>query len=458
MVADRAALLGEQLAEVCEAHQVTHLMTIPAAISSLGGDRLSSVQCLVVGGEACPTYLVERFARARRMINAYGPTEATVCATMSPALDALLDGAQNAGSVTIGSPIFNTQIYILDGSLNPVPVGTVGELYIAGAGVARGYAGRADLTAERFIANAYGVGGSRMYRTGDLARWREDGNIEYLGRADQQVKIRGFRIELGEIEVQIAQFAGVGQVTVQAREVAGEKRLVAYIVGKPGIEMPSEGELRSGLVKVLPEYMVPANFVALESLPLTPNGKLNAKALPEPEVVSSQAYRAPRTANESVLCQLYAELTGASQVGLDDSFFALGGDSITSIRLVSRARQASLSFSVREVFAHPTVGELAQVAKLILQAGPEILPPAPGFVGLTPVQHEFLTEGGALEQFHQATVVEPPLGVSRLQLEHALGQLMAHHEALRLRVVGAATPELGCWLVGAPGARLKLDV
>ncbi|NBT97582.1 MAG: hypothetical protein EBT43_07215, partial [Methylocystaceae bacterium] len=288
--------------------------------------------------------------------NHYGPAETHVVTSLR-ANDWL---AEN--NIPIGAPIWNTQIYVLDGSLNPVPLGCIGELYIAGAGLARGYLGRPGLTSERFIACPFGTSGARMYRTGDLARWRADGNLEYLGRADHQVKIRGFRIELGEIESALSQIDGVGQVSVQAREVAGEKRLVAYLVGRGGASsttsagtslsqsslngevgsgdgasasvsslvsssaasvsssslstsLPSSSELRAALLQTLPDYMVPSSFVVLEKLPLTANGKLDVRALPDPEVVGDGAYRAPGTPTEVLLCDLYAELTGASRVG-----------------------------------------------------------------------------------------------------------------------------------------------
>jgi thioesterase domain-containing protein/acyl carrier protein len=199
-----------------------------------------------------------------------------------------------------------------------------------------------------------------MYRTGDLARWGEDGNIEYLGRADQQVKIRGFRIELGEIEAGIAQFGSLAEVSVQALEVAGEKRLVAYLVGKPEAQLPEFDEIRAALLKDLPEYMVPSSFVVLEGLPLTPNGKLDTRALPMPEIVSGQSYRAPRSSMEVLLCKLYEELTGASQVGLDDGFFALGGHSLLAMRLVAKVReQTGLELPLRAVFERPAVEALA---------------------------------------------------------------------------------------------------
>ncbi|MFM8859010.1 MAG: non-ribosomal peptide synthetase, partial [Methylocystis sp.] len=296
--------------------------------------------------------------------NIYGPTEVAI---YSIGFKCNIENALIAS--IIGTPISNTQIYILDASLTPLPIGSIGELYIAGAGLARGYLGRAGLTSERFIACPFGKSGSRMYRTGDLARWREDGNLEYVGRADHQVKIRGFRIELGEIESALSKIAGVGQVSVQAREIAGEKRLVAYLVGgetrssssssssstslssvtlsSSSSSLPTSSEIRATLLKTLPDYMVPASFVVLEKLPLTANGKLDVRALPLPKVVGEGTYRAPQTPTQRLIADLYGELTGASRVGLDDSFFALGGDSITAIRLVSRVRQAGYGLSVK---------------------------------------------------------------------------------------------------------------
>jgi nonribosomal peptide synthetase DhbF len=348
-------MVGETLADTLDAQRISHTLIPPAALASVPARDFPALQTLIVGGEACPPDLVARWSAERRMVNAYGPTEITACASMS----APLGGAEIP---PIGRPVRNAKLYVLDGALQPVPVGLPGELYIAGPGLARGYLNQPGLTAERFVANPFGPAGSRMYRTGDMVRWRADGNLDFLGRSDHQVKIRGFRIELGEIEAALAAHPEIAHVAVIAREDRpGDKRLVAYVVPAPG-QHPAPAALREHLVGVLPEHMVPSVFVPLEALPVTTNGKLDRKALPAPDpgTVAVAAKRGPRTPTEAMLCTLFAETLGVSAVDIDSSFFELGGHSLLAIRLGRRIQdEISASFPIAGVYTHPVVKDLA---------------------------------------------------------------------------------------------------
>ncbi|MGG7569783.1 amino acid adenylation domain-containing protein [Streptomyces sirii] len=340
---------GDPLVELVAEQGITHIDLPPAGLAVMPDGSLPEGGTLIVGGEASSPALVERWFRGRRMINSYGPTEATVCASMSdPIVDPTIP--------PIGRPIWNKHAYVLDKGLRLVPPGVVGELYVSGVGLARGYLKRTGLTAERFVASPFGDG-ERMYRTGDLVRWGADGQLVFLGRADDQVKLRGFRIELGEIEAAIEAESGIGKAVVRLhQDEAGEKRLVAYAVGA----RERVAALRERLAQALPDYMVPSAFMALDALPLMPNGKVNRKALPEPDFTAATTGSAPRTPREEILCGLFAEVLGVDRVGIDDGFFALGGHSLLATRLASRIRTVlGAEMPLRTLFEAPTVAALA---------------------------------------------------------------------------------------------------
>ncbi|MFD9320337.1 amino acid adenylation domain-containing protein [Streptomyces sp. NPDC060053] len=448
------------LADYADRHAVDLLDTTPTHARQLltaglleGANR---PRVLVLGGEAVPDDLWTQLRATPGLTarNVYGPTECTV--------DSMYCDLRAAASPTIGRPVDNLGARVLDSALRPVADGAVGELFLSGAGLARGYLGRGALTAERFVADPFGAPGERMYRTGDLVRRGPDGLLVYVGRADTQVKLRGFRVEPGEIESVLATHPSVAQCGVVVREDrSGVRRLVAYVVPAPGAGVPEAGALREHLAASLPEYMVPAGFVALDALPLTHNGKLDRSALPAPEITAAADSRAPRTPVEKTLCALFAELLDVRRVGIDDSFFALGGDSPLAVRLAARARETSVVIDPRDVFRHKTVARLAEVAR-----GPESShqPPVrsrrplvalddderaalavshPGHTAvlpLTPLQEGMLfhaqyegADGGtaAIDPYIAQTAYElsGPLRPDRLRA--ACDALLARHECLR---------------------------
>ncbi len=363
-----------------------------------------------------------------KLLNAYGPTEATITATI---YEPDLRNAENqTGGVPIGCPIANTQIYILDKNLQPVPLGVVGELYIGGNGVARGYLNRPELTQQKFIDNPFG--NSKLYKTGDLGRYLADGNIEFIGRIDNQVKIRGFRIELGEIESVLHTHSQVKQAIVIAREDnPNQKRLVAYIVADS--HTLDTQQLHLELQQKLPNYMVPSGFVVLDAFPLTPNGKVDYKALPLPDKNTEIELTSPTTSTQEILAKIWAELLGLEQVSIYDNFFELGGDSILSIQVVTRANVAGLLLTPKQLFKHQTIAELSTVVTtnttVIAEQGV-----VTGTLPLTPIQHWFFEQDFPNpSHYNQSVMLEVSADLKSELLEQVLQQLLIHHDALRLQ-------------------------
>ncbi|MCF6526383.1 non-ribosomal peptide synthetase, partial [Streptomyces sp. JJ36] len=463
---------GDPLTATLARHAVTHVTLPPTALAALDPGALPDGMTLITAGEALPAGPAALWAPGRRMINAYGPTETTVCATMSEPLT-------GDGTPSIGRPVRGARAYVLDGTGAPVPPGVPGELHVAGQGVALGYLGRPELTAERFPADPYGPEGARMYRTGDLVRWRHDGELEFLGRLDDQVKVRGFRIEPGEIEAALLAHPEVAQATVTVREDRpGDKRLVGYVVpaaaaagpagapegaagavpagGPTGPDTPDgpgalPARLRRHLADRLPAHLLPAALVPLPALPLTPNGKVDRAALPHPDAAGTGAPRvAPRDATERSIAALWAELLGVEPadgtppIGAHDDFFARGGHSLLATRLAARlTAEHGVRLSVREVFDHPVLADLAARVSALAAAGGGAEEPIPrvdrtGGVPLSFPQDDLVLHHpvDAGDPFHNVlTAVRLKGDLDAPALRRSLDALVRRHEALRTRIV-----------------------
>jgi amino acid adenylation domain-containing protein len=427
-------------------NEVTLINTVPSAIAELVhmGGVPDSVTTVNLAGEALSDTLVEQIyanTQVQRVYNLYGPTEDTTYSTYTL--------VPRGESVSIGRPLANSQAYVLDRNRKPAPLGVPGELYLAGDGLARGYYGRDDLTRERFVPNPFSAQpGARMYRTGDLCRYRLSGELDYLGRIDHQIKLRGFRIELGEIETVLDSHSGVRQTVVMAREdVPGDKRLVAYVV--PSAEVADTvalvSELKAGIAKKLPEFMMPAAFVVLDAMPLSPNGKINRSALPVPELSrdEAEAYVAPRTPLEEKLAESWSQVLRVSRIGIHDNFFALGGHSLLATQVVSRVRKwAKVELPLRAMFEAPTVAQLASRVEH-LQTTEAPLPPVKRVPRDRPLPLSF-----AQQRLWFLNQLEPdspyyniPMAlrlkgeVHHEPLKKALNEIICRHEVLRTTYV-----------------------
>nr|WP_282601189.1 non-ribosomal peptide synthetase [Ralstonia pseudosolanacearum] len=424
---------------------ITHLNLSPSAFHALidaaGADGLGGLRRVVLGGEPIQPARLQALPEPRpRFINSYGPTECSDVVAWHM-LDAELDHYR-AASVPLGRPVRNVRLYVLDGHRQPVPTGVVGEIYIAGAGVGRGYRNLPELTAASFLVDPFhGEGQARMYKTGDLGRWLANGNLEYLGRSDDQVKLRGFRVELGEIGASLTRCDGVREAAVLAREDApGEPRLVAYYVAEPGAAVEASA-LRQHLQAQLPEHMVPAAYVRLEHLPLTPNGKLDRKGLPAPEgqAYVSTAYEAPQGEVEQTLAGIWQTLLGVERVGRHDDFFALGGHSLQAVRLVVQVRtQLGAELGLTELFAQPS---LSAVAQAIVRGQGSALPAITAADRSEPLPLSFAQqrlwflaqmEGGS-EAYHIPVGLRLQGELDEDALRRSLDRIVARHEALRTR-------------------------
>ncbi|KOG32629.1 non-ribosomal peptide synthetase [Streptomyces resistomycificus] len=450
-VVANALALGER--EGWDGHVISG---VPSVLGELVGhlDKTSDVRTVVFAGDVLPARLVRQVREALpgvQIVNSYGQSESFYATTFSLPASRQWEHSDVA---PIGTPLGNMRTYVLGPGLLPVPQGVIGELYVVGTCLGRGYHGHPALTAERYVASPFGPAGERMYRTGDLARWNADGRLECVGRGDGQVKVRGFRIETAEVEAAVTRHPGISEAVVISREApSGGRQLVAYVVhtgegavgddGAGGIgdvdvqSGASAAELRKFVAARLPDYMVPSAFVALGRLPLGPTGKLDRSQLPEPEF-AGEAYRPPRTDAEKTVTAVYADVLGVERVGIDDDFFAVGGDSLRSIQVVARARAKGLNLTTREIFECRTAARLAEVASARRERVPALAEEEGGGVGpmpLQPVARHVFEHGGTTDRFAMSIVLELPADIDASGLAATLDAVLDRHDLLRARLV-----------------------
>ncbi|HJP94904.1 MAG TPA: amino acid adenylation domain-containing protein [Pyrinomonadaceae bacterium] len=462
-LADRTLLAApESLTQLLNEQKITTVTLPPTVLALLDPNDFPTLKTLITAGEACSAAVATAWSKGRRFFNAYGPTEASVCATMH-----LCDEA-DVSAPPIGRPISNMRVYILNRDLQPVPAGVTGELYIGGDGLARGYLSQPELTAEKFVPDRFsGEPGEKLYRSGDLCRWLPSGEIEFVGRVDKQVKLRGFRIELGEIEAVLRTHAAVRESVVVVNDAGrDDKRLVAYVVAEP--RATTGNELRTYLKERLPEYMVPSVFMLLEELPLTASGKVDHRRLPEPEGVRPElaaGYVAPTTAVEELVAGMWAEVLGLERVGVNDNFFDLGGHSLVAIQVISRVRETfQVELKLDKFFATPTVSALAKVIAAAQARGEESKTQR-----ITPVGRELplplsyaqqrlwfidqLEPGNPFYNIPSAIRLRGNLNVAAL--ERSFNEIVRRHETLRSNFLSQEGQPVQ---VVAPARPLKLEV
>lgn len=408
-------------------NELTIITLPPTYLTHLTPERITSLRIMITAGSSASAPLVNKWKDKLRYINAYGPTETSICATTweAPAHEFPVQ------SVPIGKPIQNTHIYIVGEDLQPLPIGSEGELCIGGVGLARGYWNRPDLTAEKFVDNPF-VPGEKMYRTGDLAKWLADGNIEFLGRIDHQVKIRGHRIELGEIESVLLSYEPITEAVVIAREdqQAGQY-LCAYFISRQEV---TPAQLREYAAQKLPAYMLPSYFVKLDKMPLTPNDKIDRKALPEPDFATNAnlaAYHPPRNETESILASIWQDVLGVEKIGIRDNFYSLGGDSIQAIQVVARLHSYQRKLEAKDLLNYPTIEQVALFVKNTTRKSDQGI--IVGDVPLTPIQKWFFEKNFTnMSHWNQSSMLYRPEGFDRDAIQRAMDKIIEHHDALRM--------------------------